>query len=322
MNRCVNVGEPATIALAPLVHALYSSGSFPFRMPEKIEYASANADQARLLDELRPALGDLKDVTRVVKTALASDPEVLNRMLAEEGLQVRVPAFDANTAPGSRFAVAAVLKVFGLFVNTDRIELPTPFGTFPAVEFPIDAEYYESSAHEHHVAVLTAKGMKLGKTIEEYEDFDIRIGITPLDQPLAGLDLAAKALQIAGSLKALPRGSYGSCKLPMVNVRQRPDIGWLAGLSTSSADGIKVTCEAAEQENWLRLSHEGVLLSSGTTMQMHAACGGDRGPDFNVNSPFLLWLTINGDSPYFAAYLPPDAWGDPGPLNDFGDRDS
>lgn len=310
------VGPVATFSLAPIAVPLHDPASFPFGMPPSIRYEPVNHRQEQLL-----ALASHRDryppLGRSLRTRIGQDEAALTRHFSSEGLTLQMPKLRPAPAGGESFGIAAIMRLMGFFTNTERGTIECEHGTFPAAVLPSSVTYRSSPLHRHPIAVIHSTSTDLGddggrvgfRDLHHYE-----LGVTPLDEPLEGLALAELASVLSHNLTR-PREEHGALIIPMVNARHQPDLSWMKGLETTDLRGRPVVCDAAGQENWLRLSDEGFILTSGTAFAMGALCAGGGGPDFVIRQPFLLWIAVRETPLLFAAYLPPSAWSDPGPLS-------
>ena len=144
-----------------------------------------------------------------------------------------------------------------------------------------------------------------------------KVWLTP-STPRTGFDLIRHAQEVMDNRTRNAGGRMGrftEATFPMVSLDRMEDISYFIGMAFlgSVANGAKTPfiIEQALNQNKLKMNHLGARAESA------AAFGAMRGMSSTliIREPFLVWFTRDGlDLPYFAAYVTPDDWQDPGTL--------
>jgi hypothetical protein len=160
MPRSIMVGDPASMAIAPIVLPLYDPSAYPFEMADEIVFRGSNPDQEAFCTHIAPLRTRMNGARTTVRTIVSDDPAAVSSRFEAEGLGVQAQTRRAPQG-GLNFYIGALMNIDGMFVNTERTKITTRYGTVPAAVHNIDVRYFRSAHSEHPVAVIESRRFEL-----------------------------------------------------------------------------------------------------------------------------------------------------------------
>ncbi len=136
----------------------------------------------------------------------------------------------------------------------------------------------------------------------------------PNGAPASSHELYEIGRTLANSENHGEPSDFSGVQFPMVNLKYRPDISYLLGLTCPDTKlGVPGVIEQALQEVSIRMNHLGARVKDAAAFESRMLCAEDP---YVIDRPFVA--TFHRDNlvlPYMVAYCDTDCWADPGDLN-------
>jgi len=226
---------------------------------------------------------------------------VINSFLWEKGFDIQLEALGD---PCSLYS-ASVMNVLVHWLNP---------GTQTTVEYE-GTRYPAAKIKRGWTAFSTPQGQDVVQLDTETGD---TVWITIPESPLEGFSMVQEAIRVMASKRPSKGGRWGSYAeviFPMVDLSREEDISYFCGMAFMGIDrtdhAAPFLIAQALNQNKLKMNHLGAHAESA------AAMGAMRGLSsvLVIDKPFLVWFTRKGLTlPYFAAYITPEDWQNPGTL--------
>ena len=238
--------------------------------------------------------------------------EELNAWLKDNGFDIQLEPFKRPTDFGA--GSIQDVKVSWVVAGQEN-QVKNGKKEYPAVKLSTkygqnEVRFGRSKSYPNTIAeIVTANGDVVSMTVAD-------------DESLEHTDLLVKV----SGLTVNTRENFENIVFPMIDLDDKPDIGWLKGLSfqgVSDVDGGAGTFEISQalQQTMFKMNLEGARVKSAVVVGVTRACVSMPPPEFRIDKPFYFWITRPGMTlPYFAAYLDKDCWKDPGSLKMAGDK--
>lgn len=146
------------------------------------------------------------------------------------------------------------------------------------------------------------------------------VWLTVPQGPLEGFALVQEAQRCMAGGKPSQggaQGPYTEVVFPMVHLDREEDISYFCDMVFLGMDkaGEKTPflIGQALNQNKLKMNHLGARAESAAAFSVKRCMS--RASRLVIDQPFMVWFTRDGlDLPYFAAFVTPDDWKNPGDL--------
>ena len=292
----------------PIVGAIAKADDFlgPDRIWHTVAEGQPNfADHHRFLGNYLTALREHIDIPEMESIA-DRDHEVINEFMAQRGFDITLDPFVEG-----QFGTASVLDITVKWLAKGlRAEVTHAKRSFDAVHLKPGVVIFKTRQFPLVASIETRSG-------------DI-VNMAPLSQglPTQVPDDMALMDWIMSSSDSLPSYDYEGVIFPMVDLEDKPDISWVQNLWTMSDAKRRWEISQALQQTFFKMNEFGARTKSGVSMGFRTTAAREPKPPLVIDEPFVLWKHRPGlPTPFFAAYITPDDWKDPGSLGDTDDEE-
>lgn len=239
-----------------------------------------------------------------IQSIAAMTADEINSWLAARGFEIKLKQFTEPDQYGVGVVMDVSLGWASPGQSRDLVVGGVPYSG-ALLDDAASVLFHETEGYPHPVVRIKGK-RNSGECL-----------IAIADQPREGLDLINTVQRISQGRRTF---DYGQVHFPKVDLNVQPDISWVEGVAfqgvgpnTGTLGRIRVV--EAKQQNILKLNHQGARAKSGVTMAFSLESAIPV-RILTIDQPFFVWFTRDGlEMPFFAAYVTPDDWKDPG---DFG----
>lgn len=252
----------------------------------------ANDSQKRFIDLYathREELGSLQSLEALAATK--ADP--LNAFLEKNGVRPMFDRLDDGT-----IGVAAILDMLVEWLKEGmKCEIESDGAMYPGFKIEDGAVYI----HE-----LPEYGNPLVQLVTKSDD---SVWVMIPDQvPQSSFDMILAVFDIMQSPRALS-DEFEGVRVPMVDIDQKPDLGFLLGMGTYDRDEERWDVSSIKQHFKFRMNHKGARAKVVTTVEMRLTSVHIPKPIYVIDQPFLVWMT-QGESklPLAVALAGKDSW--------------
>lgn len=292
-------GSSTTTTFYPIIAALKKADD---QLGKDREWKPKSPLQERFLAiynrTAREALG-LKEIKAISHEKV----EVINKWLAENGFpDLQLDQIDAP--PGyTTFAAAAILDLLVEWVEEGTESKVNYEGQdYPAFRLKNGVGFHRSDENREPIIELATKsGHRVFLTI-------------PDENPGQGFDLLAKAERLMVTM-SWDSGKYEGVVVPKVKLLDKPDISWLAGMTTECDNGDPAWLVQAIQETRFRMNEIGARVESAAAVSGLRFAAFDTKEPYVIDRPFMIWFVQEGlHIPIMVGYIMPTEWSDPGDI--------
>jgi hypothetical protein len=289
-----------TTVILPLIAALNCADTSFLDTQQNSIWQPINQYQEILVNSYLPQTNELTYISPHELISLASrNITEVNQFLSTHNMRIQLTP---ERAHADTFYIASVLRVaFHWPVKARECHINFQDITYPAF---LIKQYYsvmQPTNGSNPVAVL--------KTNEG--DF---VYLTQAPQELRDFTLLASIAQNSIQDMQDITDQYDGVIIPMVDLTDMPDMGWLRELSKqSSNDGqIYYLSQALQQTNF-QMNENGAAAQSAVALAaVRRGLGPSRDKCLIFDKPFCLWIRRPGMTvPLFAAYIDPRDWKQP-----------
>jgi hypothetical protein len=292
-----------SIGFSPLTIAAALGAAESFIGPYQL--LGTTPDQHALVAGLRPYADALPSYKYYTAGFAAETAAEINRELAARGFDIRLADWPASPIRRS-FGVAGVT---GVTVNWYRpgkvVTIESDGQQFPGF----------AAGNAQRAELVQIDGFDQPMVlIETMEGLELRLVMT--GAPSSQLDLMDEARRLYQARVNPARSvSCSAAHLPMVRLKQQPDIDWLVGLGLTNGAGVWEIGQA-KQEVRFGMNQYGARAKEATAFGVRALSAEWPSP-YVVDQPFLIVIGRPGqvEAPLFGAYVTQDDWADPGDLS-------
>lgn len=291
-----------TAAIFPIVSALAQAREYGQARTEWTPDGGGAKEQERYL----PWLSKLNEQVHLfsaeeLKAVASANVEEINAFLKEGGFDITLDPFQNPNDFGTASIMSVLVKWKApgeerwLSYNGEDVK---------AARLDDGVCFYRQDGYEHPIArISTETGDKVYMTIA--------------DGSLEGLDLLEKV----NSLTDADDSTYefDGVTFPMVLLDQEVDIEFFKGMyfvgTGAAGDSGMLRIAQAKQQTKFKMNHLGAKAESAAAFGMAFECCAMPKPEMVIDKPFYIWMTRPGmDMPYFAGYIDPADWKDPGEI--------
>lgn len=259
------------------------------------EIAPVTDEQGEFLELFEDLMGKISKIEELQSMANTSASPI-NAWLKEKGFDIELPEPDEQG-----FAVASILDVLVNWLHTGQRTFIKGIDT--------NEEYagvhLKSGVTVSHLAAIHPNPVV---RIATQEGFTVCMSmVDSLPKGISGLFLKVAELQ---AVKAVSH-NFDGVQFPMIDLDDRPDIGWIQGLDLGAGYFIG----AAMQQTKFRMNERGARIESAASMSIFRSMVANKKLPHVIDRPFLLWVNKDGlEFPIFAGLLCEDVWKEPSAL--------
>lgn len=290
-----------TVVTYPIAGAVVAADEF---LGPNRTWNPTNETQDRFLRSFFiPCRDELPRIPELESMA-SRDHNALNQFLAKHGFNGSFEPFDPN-----KFGTASVLDVLVKWLMPgEETTLRTPEGKeYPAVLI----EEHNPSSRFHNAPDEDSSN----PIIELKTGSGDRVFLYQVNTDLDGLNLVHYAMELTQGLTP-SYANYADLTFPMVDLKDKPDIGWLMGMSTVDEVNTPWVVEGAKQQTIFKMNQFGARAKSAVEMVFAATAFVPR-INVVIDQPFMVWIVRDGlNVPFFTGYITEEDWMNPGDLED------
>lgn len=286
----------STLCVLPILGCIHAAEKY---MEEGLnisaERAPVTEEQEQFLElfeDLLTVIPELKELQSLADTSA----KPVNAWLKERGFDIELPEPDE-----SGFAVASILDILVSWLHTGKRTFIKGVNTNE--EFT--GVHLKSGVNVAHLPAVHANPVVRIATKEGYSVCMSMVDNVP--EGITGLFLKVAELE---QVKAASH-HFDGVQFPMVDLDQRPDIGWINGLQF----GAGLFVSSAMQQTKFRMNEKGARIESAAGMSVMRSMTVNKKLPHVIDKPFLLWVSKDGlDFPVFAGLMCEDVWKEPSAL--------
>jgi hypothetical protein len=292
------VAGTTSVTPSPIYAALNAASKLLNPHGPRLEWRECNDEQCELL-HLYSKQGPLATALDGMDAMAAYNVDTINAWLREKGFTIQLDPIQHEPYE-KPFVAAGILDLtVEWYTPGTKQEVSYQGSTYPAFKTE-GVGFYNSPGHANPVVALPTRS-------------EHTIYATILDEhPGDGLDLYRTVSKLRSGMRMTVDHNYSGAVIPMITLSQNNDISWMVDMEATCDNGDRAWIVQALQQTKLRMNHLGARAQSA------AAISGLRMMSFNltqpyvIDQPFLTWWEQKDIGLFFAAYVMPTEWKDPG----------